>query len=132
MSHRGENRQAEALLIRSACTSVPQATKLALFIYRAFSAVAQPAACPPVTRDNGRAKYVCFILKLHLNEQDTDKIMEVFLLLGNLCLYGQTIIGSDIFAYSFPLQGKNMDWWEADSFQKNRSAIFVQHSINFS
>lgn len=104
MSHSGWNRQAEALLIRSACTSLPQATKLALFIYRAF--FRRGPACPAGPRDNGRARDVCFILKQHLNEQDTSKIMEVFKLLGNLCLYGQTIIRQDIFAYSFPLQGK--------------------------
>lgn len=68
MSHRGWNRQAKALLIRSACTSLPQATKLALFICRAFSAIEQPAACPPAARDTGWATDVSFILKLHLNE----------------------------------------------------------------
>lgn len=42
MSHRGWDRQAEAVLIRSACTLLPQATKLALFICRAFEAMALP------------------------------------------------------------------------------------------
>lgn len=74
MSHRGWNRQAEALLIRSACTSLPQATKLALFIYRAFSAIAQPAACTQATRDTSLAGGVCFFppFKLYSNEQDTN------------------------------------------------------------
>lgn len=132
MSHTGWNRQAEALLIRSACTSLPQATKLALFIYRAFSAIAQPAACPPATGNTSSSGDVCFVLKLHLNEQDTDKIMEVFRLLGNLCYMVKQSFLTGYFCLLIPSAGQNRDWWEADSFQKNKSAIFVQHSINFS
>lgn len=85
MSHRGWDRQVEVLLIRSASTLLPEATKLALFIYRVFSAIAQPATCPLATRDTGWATDVCFILKLHLNDQETDNILVVFRLLGNVC-----------------------------------------------
>lgn len=106
MSHRGWNRQAKALLIRSVCTLLPQATKLALFIYGAFSAIAQPAAFPLATRDTGWAGDVCFILKLHLNEQETENSLEVFSLLGNVCYMSKQSFNRIFFAYSFPWHGK--------------------------
>lgn len=58
----------------------------------------------------------------------------IYRLLGNVCfmVVSKTIIQQDICANSFPLRGKTQDWWEADSFRRNNSAIFAQHSINFS
>lgn len=59
----------------------------------------------------------------------TDKI--IFRLLGNLCYMVKQSFNW-YFCLLIPSAGQNTDWWEADSFQKNKSAIFVQHSINFS
>lgn len=58
--------------------------------------------------------------------------MEVFKLLVNLLYMVKTIIPTGYFCLLIPSAGQNTDWWEADSFQKKKSAICVKHSINFS